>query len=188
MPKLIDERTVMKLETSDKLYSESCFILTSTSINLVTSTIANASFFVIAFAMSGVHWDFFGTIYLWQLLNSLTMDSLFSFLAAVAKSGQQAQQMAIPFLMTFIIFNGFFVTIKTCPKFMLWAIYISPFYYSIQEIAVGLFNDDALGKLVLDAYGFESRPPLALAVLLGLLGLFRICQIVALKKLNNIER
>ena len=50
--------------------------------------------------------------------------------------------MALPFLMLFILFNGYFVTLSSVQPWMEWAIRISPMFYSIQEIAVHLFPGD----------------------------------------------
>jgi len=197
MPRLIDQRTIMQFEKSDGLYSEWAYIITSFFLTLMTTLSQNALFFVIAFAMGGLDWKTqFGYFWLWQFLCTLTMDSMFQMIAAVAKSSEQAQKMALPFLMLFILFNGYFVKLSTVQPWMKWAIRISPMFYSIQEIAVHLFPHDPLicdlppyppGASTI--FGFEQdQSVVALAVVLGEAFVFRVFQVVALKRLNKIER
>merc|ERR1719263_1123664 len=120
------------------------------------------------------------------------MDSMFQMIAAVAKSSEQAQEMALPFLMLFILFNGYFVTLSSVQPWMEWAIRISPMFYSIQEIAVHLFPGD---PQIIDLpgegpsiFGFEEgQTPIALSVVLGEALIFRVFQVVALKTMNKIE-
>merc|ERR1711998_221341 len=158
----------------------------------------NIIFLTITFAMSGIGFDKFGNFYMWQLLTILTTDSMFSLLGAVAKTAEQAQAMAIPPLMFCIIFNGFFVTLKGVQSWMRWAIYCSPVFYGIQQIAVSLFQDGTLptdpaypasGQFVVDNYEFrDDFAGPSLGVLFGMIALFRFGQVVALKRLNNPEK
>lgn len=198
MPRLIFSRDIMKLDVADRLYNEWAFILSEFFINNVISQFANIIFLLIAFGMSGVGFDKFGGFYSWQLLAILTTDSMFAVIGAVAKTTEQAQAIAIPPLMFLIIFNGFFVTLKGVQEWMKWAIYVSPLFYSLQEIAVQLFQDGVprsdptypdSGQFVIDAYDYRSDfSGIALAVLLGMAFLFRVLQVIALKKLNNPEK
>ena len=148
--------------------------------------------------VSGVGFDKFGNFYLWQLLVILTTDSLFAMLGAIAKTPEQAQAMAVPPLMFCIIFNGFFVTLKGVQSWMKWAIYISPVFYGIQQIAVELFSDGVSptspaytrsGQFVIDNYDYrDDYTGPALAVLFSMFCFFRTNQVVALKRLNNPEK
>eukprot|EP00320_Phaeocystis_rex_P014667 CAMPEP_0119091186 /NCGR_PEP_ID=MMETSP1178-20130426/155462_1 /TAXON_ID=33656 /ORGANISM="unid sp, Strain CCMP2000" /LENGTH=188 /DNA_ID=CAMNT_0007074665 /DNA_START=12 /DNA_END=578 /DNA_ORIENTATION=+ len=188
----------MKLDVADRLYNEWAFIISEFLINNAVSQTANVIFLVIAFGMSGVGFEKFGPFYMWQLLTILTTDSLFSVLAAVAKTPEQAQMMATPLLIFMIIFNGFFVTLSSVQAWMKWAIYCSPLFYTIQQISVELFSDGvqpdspdypSSGQFVINNYEFrDDFTGVALAVLLGMLALFRALQVVALKRLNNPEK
>lgn len=198
MPSLIASRDIMKLDVKDRLYSEWAFILTELILNNAVSQTLNIVFLLIAFGMSGVGFDKFGAFYLWQLLVILTTDSLFSTLAAVAKTAEQAQAMAIPPLMFCVIFNGFFVTLRGVQPWMKWAIYCSPVFYGIQQISIELFSDGvpttdpaypASGQFVIDNYDFrDDWSGIAVGVLFALIVFFRFLQVVALKRLNNPER
>mmetsp|Transcript_11387 Transcript_11387/g.26307 ORF Transcript_11387/g.26307 Transcript_11387/m.26307 type:complete len:117 (-) Transcript_11387:242-592(-) len=116
------------------------------------------------------------------------MTSLFHAVAAVAKTSEQAQQMALPFLMLFILFNGYFVTLSSCQPWMKWAIYISPMFYAIQQIAVALYNNPE-DEIVIVTYQFHTEyTPYAIAVLCGEMAIFRCIQAFALKALNSVQR
>jgi hypothetical protein len=49
--------------------------------------------------------------------------------------------MAIPPLMFVLLFNGFFITLAGVQDWMIWAIYISPMFWGLQEMASLLFSD-----------------------------------------------
>ena len=89
IPMLVDERTVMKLEVAERLYSEPAFIVQLIVLTLITDTIANMIFFAPSFAFSGLDWSHFWPFYVWQFLCSFAFDSLFQAMAAIAKTGEQ---------------------------------------------------------------------------------------------------
>ncbi|KAL1499710.1 hypothetical protein AB1Y20_011905 [Prymnesium parvum] len=198
MPRAILNREIMKLDVADRLYTEWAFILSDFLLNNTISQLANLVFLIIAFSMSGVGFDLFGSFYAWQILTILTTDSMFALIGAIGKTAEQSQSMAIPPLLFCIIFNGFFVTLKGVQSWMKWAIYISPVFYGIQQIAVELFNDGVprtspgyteSGQFVIDYYDFRTdMAGISLAVLLGMTSLFRIGQVVALNKLNSPQK
>ena len=222
MPRLIDERTVMKMETGDKLYSEWAYIGVSYILNLAISTAANLIFVLLAFSLGGLPFRFFGAFYAWQFLFVQVMTSLFHAVAAVATKSEQAQQLALPFLMLFILFNGalrtcqlgtchgmaatltmlpsrlrssvlagFFVKLPSVQVWMKWAIYISPFYYSLQQIIVTCFGEPDDPTHVALLAGFEFRKDfggVAAAVLLGEWAIIRAFQAYALKTMNAVQR
>jgi hypothetical protein len=95
-------------------------------------------------------------------------------------------------------FNGYFVTLKGVQTWMKWAIYCSPVFYGIQQIAVELFSDGtpqsspsypSSGQFVIDNYAYSSdfAGP-ALGVFFGMIFFFRVSQVLALKKFNNPEK
>jgi len=158
----IADRTVMKFDTSDQLYRPECFIMSVFVVNTTKTMLGNTIFCVISFAMSGLSFsEFFGTFYIWFLLLVLAMDSFFSFIAAVARTMEDSMIRAMPFLILFLLFNGFFVTLKTAQDWMVWALYVSPFFWATSQIAVSVFSDGVLptnpayptsGQFVVDTY------------------------------------
>ena len=110
-----------------------------------------------------------------------------------------AQVKAMPYLILCMLFNGYFVTLNTVAGWMKWAIYCSPLYYFIQAVAIANFDTgqpcDNLqpdypntGPCLIASYGFKSMQGASIAILLGFALLFRVMQVICLKKLNNIER
>ena len=56
--------------------------------------------------------------------------------------------MSLPFLLIFMLYNGFTVTAETCPSWLLWAIDISPVAYAMEAMTVA-----ASEICVLDDFG-----------------------------------
>merc|ERR1712187_691599 len=110
MPLLIEERSFMKHETSEKLYTEGAHILTTLCVTVPLSLAGAACQTLIIYAMSGLPYKLLPGILAWTLLVFCLFDALFQCVAAVAPDGQQAQTMATPFLVIFMLFNGSIVT------------------------------------------------------------------------------
>lgn len=162
-------------------------------INLVVSIGANALFVIIMFSFGGMNWNAFGPLFLWAMLAFITFDSLFSFIAAMAKDSQSAQATAIPFLLLFVMYNGFTITKAGCPDFMQWAISLSPAAYAIEALAIEMLDltsgaERADWAAVVGLYKFEDNRSMALVVLASLCVVFRIGQAVCLQKMNKIQR
>lgn len=193
MPKLVEERTVMKLETSDALYTELAYIISVALINTSFALGANLVFISVMFAFAGMDWAIFGPFVMWATLGFVCFDSIFSLVAAIAKDSQSAQATAIPFLLLFVMYNGFSITKAACPSFMQWALHISPAAYSIEAIAIaceelstGEAHDQWTRVNVL--YQFEDNRYTALAVMGTLVVACRLGQFICLQKLNKIAR
>eukprot|EP00919_Chromeraceae_sp_WS-2016_P018428 GHVR01043728.1.p1 GENE.GHVR01043728.1~~GHVR01043728.1.p1 ORF type:complete len:683 (+),score=125.12 GHVR01043728.1:59-2107(+) len=189
MPRFIDERVVMQYEVSECLYSEWAHIAINTVMNTALSIFGNLIFILIMWAYSGVDWSYFGVVYGWSLLMFLTFDSLFSAVAAFARDGTTAQQFALPFLIMFMIYNGFFVRVTTVASWMVWALYISPFFWTFEQIVVTLFSGEPQGDRLIESFGFkEGRSLLAVIVMCSEMLILRILQVLALKFTNKIGR
>jgi len=193
MPQLVDERTVMKMETSDALYTELAYIISVASINTFFSVGANLVFVAVMFLFSGMSFAMFGPMILWATLAYICFDSLFSLIAAIAKDSQSAQTTALPFLLLFVIYNGFSITKSACPAFMQWAIHISPAAYAIEAMAItneklttGVIQEQwvQVNKL----YEYKDDRVLAVVVFMGLIVICRIGQFICLQRLNKIQR
>jgi len=194
MPKTIAERTIVKMETSEALYSEWAYIISFTLVSGVQGLIANSLFIVILFWMSGLAWQLFESVYLWTTLLYFTMDALYLMVAAIAKDSSMSFVLSLPFMMLFLLYNGFLTTRKTVPGFMLWAIDSSPVAYTMEEMTVtaqNFYGGTEKGKgydMVVENNGYVEQPGRAIAVIICLMVTFRIIQVVCLKLLNNIQR
>merc|ERR1712217_585979 len=132
MPLLIEERAFMKHETSEKLYTESAHILTTLCVTVPLSLAGAACQTLIIYAFSGLPYTLLPSILGWTLLLFCLFDALFQCVAAAAPDGQQAQTMATPFLVIFMLFNGSIVTRATAPVFLRWVFEVSPTNYALQ--------------------------------------------------------
>lgn len=193
MPKLVDERMVMKMEVSDGLYHESAYIISAAVINTITSVGANTMYVTLMFLFGGLGWNLFAPLFLWSTLTFITFDSLFSFIAALAKDSQSAQATALPFLLLFVMYNGFTITKAGCPVFMQWAIALSPAAYAVEAMAITSMHltegpEQVQWVKVNELYQFEDNRSIACVVLACLCLAFRIGQAICLQKLNKIQR
>merc|ERR1711972_891826 len=136
MPLLIEERAFMKHETSEKLYSEGAHILTTLCVTTPLSLAGAACQTLIIYGMSGLAYKFLPLVFGWTLLLFCFFDAIFQCVAAAAPDGQQAQTMATPFLVVFMLFNGSIVTRATAPVYLRWIFEISPTNFALQSIVV----------------------------------------------------
>jgi len=190
MPRAIQERTIMKLETSEAMYSDWAYIIPFTIINSVISFAGNTIFLVLVFFMSQLDWKAFPVLWWWSSLVFISMESLYLMIAAIAKDGTAAQILLVPFIMIFLIYNGFTVSRNSVPPFMAWALDISPVARAMEEVvfAIQEVTDNAAIKIAETMFGFQSNQPAALGVILGWLVVFRIVQVICLRMLNKIQR
>jgi len=202
MGSTIEGRTVMKYEASDRLYREELFLVATSIFDTVKFVLNYIIYLVIAFSMAGMSFDKFPSLLGWSLLGSLVFASLFGMASAIGKDMQDAQVKAIPMLILFMLFNGYFVTLTTVVSWMKWSIYISPLFYVINQVAMATFNDGVAqfingsanpayqgsGQSAIDMYGFYDMPATSLAVLLSEMVVLRVLQAIFLKKFNNIQR
>jgi len=189
MPGLVDNRTIMKKEVDEAMYSVGAWIAVNGVLDGLVTIVCGTVFIVIVYAFGQMDWADFGSFYLWAFLCILVMDSYFCLVASVAPTGQLAQAMCMPLMLMFMIYNGFLVTRETVPDFMIWALYLSPFYYCISSLARDLYNvPDCKGCMaVINAFGFDEAPgtETAVIVLIAMFVFFRVLQVIALIKLNN---
>lgn len=190
MPKLISERRVMKVETSEFLYSEWAFIVPFTIISWIQAITANTMFVVVLFSVCTMPWGLFGSLWLWTTLLYLAMDSMFLMLSAIAKDAATASVMALPFFMLFLLFNGFTVSRNSAAWYEGWLLNISPVAFAIEQatMSAGRFYGTTDYLTLAGIFGYRYEPVRAVFVMLSVTTVFRIMQVMCLKFLNNIHR
>jgi len=190
MPQLIDERNIMKLETSDALYSEWAHIFAFTTVNTIQAIVGNTLFIVLMFSFAGMPWSALLPFYIWAMLLFLAMDSLCALVAAMAKNAQTAQAVAMPFLMVFVMFSGFLVSKNSAPSFLRWLLYVSPVSWVNEMIAKSLYGDNAEAWDSLQLlFGFERQSELVCVVIcFASIVIFRLSEAFCLKTMNNVVR
>ena len=85
MPKMISERTIMKMETSEALYSEWAYILPFTVISLLQAVIVHALFLTLLWPFLSYPWELFKHVWFWSLMVSIVMDSMYLMLSGIGK-------------------------------------------------------------------------------------------------------
>jgi len=190
MPKAIAERTVMKIEVAEVLYSDWAYIIAFASLNLLLALLTNTIFVTLVFLLSGLDWIVYPIVLWWNSVIYVAMDSLYLFVAAAAKDSTNAQILLAPFLTIAMLFNGFTVSRKSVPDFMEWALDVSPVAHAMQEMvtAIRVKTDSDELLLVETLFGFKSDPHTALGALFAWFLIFRIAQIICLKTLHHVKR
>jgi len=190
MPALVEERTFMKHETSERLYMESAHILATMLVTVPLSLIGAASQTLIIYAFAGLPSEFLPTILGWTLLLFFMFDVLFQCVAAVAPDGEQAMTMATPWLVVFMLFSGLIVTKATAPVYLRWVFEISPTSYAMQAIFLTM-TEDAGGEnnpLIKNCGYLHGHDLKGIVVIISMTVVLRVLQVLALKFLNNIQK
>lgn len=190
MPQLIEDRTIMKYDISERLYSVPAFIVVGVTVDISLSLIGAVLNCIIMYALSGLDWKYFGMILTWALLNFFVFDSFFSMLAAGAPSLQIAQVCAIPFNSIFMMFSGFMISRSSAPSYLTWIFEVSPIGYAIQSIFCTMAKDEGpAGAAVVKLYGFEDNQELkGISILIAMAVVFRVLQVANLQYRNNIQK
>lgn len=189
MPTVMAERQVMKMETSEALYSQWAYIIAFTLINTLQSLITNSLFLVLLFSLSGLRWGMFAAFYLWMTMLYFTMEGLYLMVGALMPDTTSAQIASLPFLMIFLLYNGFTVTRLTVTPFMAWAVHVSPVAYAMEGLVVAaqdVYHDRAPEfQKVVEQYGYKQQLGIGIEVMSGCLLLFRAVQVLGLRFLHN---
>lgn len=192
MPTLITQRLIMKLETSEKLYSEGAYVVAFLCVNMTLSIIGLLLLIVILFAMGQMPWRSFGNLLYWGLLNFLMMDAMVGFGTALASNVEQANYVLMPFQIFAGLFNGFALTKVSAPSFLKWVFYISPVSYSMEDIAhFNYGNDPAIWKSLVEYNGLEWNESTVFwgtAITVAFVVIGRVGQVLALKYLQNVQK
>merc|ERR1711972_356370 len=183
-------RAFMKHETSEKLYTEAAHILTTLCVTTPLSLTGAACQTLIIYAMSGLAYKFLPLVFGWTLLLFCFFDAIFQCVAAAAPDGQQAQTMATPFLVLFMLFNGSIVTRATAPVYLRWVFEVSPTNYALQAIVIPLAEASGpTGQIYIDQMSFRKGETLKGVVLIACMTIvLRLLQVAALKFLNKLQR
>jgi len=153
LPNLLENRAVMKYETSEKLYSELSFICVNFVIEIPLGIIGSTLQILIMYAFSGLDWKYFVMTWYWGMLVYFVFDSLFGFVGSMAPDMEMAQLMAIPFNCIFLMFSGFMITKKSAPSFLIWPFAISPMYYAIESIVYRIADDNRKPNPLCEKFG-----------------------------------
>lgn len=187
---LINERTLMKHEASEALYSEGSWSLASLLVDVPLALLGALMNIGIMVTFAQLDMSLFQTVLFWSLLLFFVYDSLFAFIGAVAADTRQAQVLASPCVSIFMLFNGFVVTKADAPVLLRWIFAISPNAYAMEAIVTKMGEDASFSdQIILSQMGFEEgNNRTGLLVLLSMIVGLRVGQLIGLKLLNNIQR
>jgi len=190
MPLLIEERVFMKLETSERLYQEGAYILTTLCVTVPLSLLGATIQTLIIYGFAQLPLDYLPIILGWTLLLFFLFDALFQCVAAAAPDGEQAMTMATPFLVIFMLFNGLVVTRATAPFFLRWIFEISPTSYALQSIVLMMAEDaGSSGEALVAGMGYKHGDNLkGIVVIACMTAVLRVLQVLALKYLNKVQK
>eukprot|EP00656_Telonema_subtile_P021955 TRINITY_DN2299_c0_g2_i3.p1 TRINITY_DN2299_c0_g2~~TRINITY_DN2299_c0_g2_i3.p1 ORF type:complete len:363 (+),score=114.12 TRINITY_DN2299_c0_g2_i3:172-1260(+) len=191
IPELVDNRHVMKLETSEALYSEFCYIIANFVIQTPLAIVDTSIFFIIMFSMGAVPWSHFGIFYHWTILMTIAFDAIFACAAAVAPDAAQAQNMCLPVLFLFLIYNGFTANKQTIKIWLRGALYISPVAWAFEQVSVSMFKDTPGYAVLQQEFAFNDSTAYTLYAYLvmgAIFWVFRFLEAYALIHFNNIVR
>jgi len=194
---LITERTLMKHEASEALYSEGAWALAQQCVDIPLALLGAILNVAIMSFWAGLNPALLKTVGVWALLLFFVYDSLFAFIGAVAADTRQAQVLASPCVSVFMLFNGFIVTAKDAPPTLRWIFQISPNAYAMDAIVNAMLAnakaDDFQATMFKQMVGFdekavESHAMKGFEVLGAMIVILRIGQMLGLKYLNHIKR
>lgn len=190
MPALIDDRNVMKYDTSEALYGVEAFIFVNSLVDVSVALLAAVLNFFVMYAFAGISFDYCGLILGWAVVNFFVFDSFFGALAAYAPNASTAQVCALPFNAIFMMFSGFMISKVSAPGYLMWIFQISPIGYATESIFTTMAKDfGAEGQKVVDQYGFvEGEEAKGLCVMLAMFVLLRFLQVCFFKYRNNIQK
>lgn len=189
MSKIIDERLVMKYETSEALYSTEAYIIGHLVVDSIIALISAMIGSTILFACTLLPWSTFPTFLGYAVLQFLYFDSLNGSIASFAATGEQAVVIALAFNPVFITFSGFMQAKTTAPFYMKWAFEISPVAYAIEGVSVRLaplFQD---GASLCAEQGFDAgNVSKGIIVILSSVSFFKFVQFLGMKYRNDIQK
>jgi len=191
MPLLIDQRHYMKLETSERLYSEGASVLASFIIDVPLTFMGAAYEVLLCFFISGFDSSHLMTMFSWSILLFFFYDALFGLCAACAQDGQQAMSIAVAPLAVCLLANGFFIPKPTAPEVMKLIFPISPNYYAMQAIVYELCQSsaDPLKDFFLTYTGFtDKESTTGVIVIVVEIVVLRALQLLALKRFHNVQK
>mmetsp|Transcript_47371 Transcript_47371/g.138065 ORF Transcript_47371/g.138065 Transcript_47371/m.138065 type:complete len:686 (-) Transcript_47371:98-2155(-) len=193
---LITDRTLMKHEVSEALYSEGAAALASVLVDVPLALLGACLNVFIMAGLGRLDSVVFRAVLVWALLLFFVYDSLFAFIGAVAKDTRQAQVVATPFISIFMLFNGFMVSRADSPTSLRWIFSVSPNAYAMEAITAVVLDRfepfdlmEQMTKVNLEKQ-FPEPPKEAqgLAILLSMIIMLRIGQQLGLRYLNHIQR
>eukprot|EP00933_Yihiella_yeosuensis_P057667 TRINITY_DN5763_c0_g1_i1.p1 TRINITY_DN5763_c0_g1~~TRINITY_DN5763_c0_g1_i1.p1 ORF type:complete len:745 (+),score=153.78 TRINITY_DN5763_c0_g1_i1:54-2288(+) len=190
LPIIISQRTIMKMEVSEGLYSVLASVLAGSIVDTFLAVTSLAIQVTLMFIFAGMDMEKLPLFLIYCLTLSMAMEALALAVGCYGKHGQAAQTIAMPPVMIFLMYSGFLVSEKSSPDFLKWMLDASPVCWSMQLLAHHLYGDDEVAwKTLEEVLGYkEPSIPAFFTICGGLFVVSRILQTWVLKHTNNIAK
>eukprot|EP00730_Choanoeca_flexa_P005423 TRINITY_DN11938_c6_g1_i16.p1 TRINITY_DN11938_c6_g1~~TRINITY_DN11938_c6_g1_i16.p1 ORF type:complete len:739 (+),score=188.31 TRINITY_DN11938_c6_g1_i16:284-2500(+) len=167
------EKSVVTKERSSKTYQVGAYFWSKMLVNLPRTFMYNLLFSLITYWMVGLRSDagsFFGFVLI-VFLATQAAESVAYIVSALSDTPQQAGAIAPVFIVTSILFGGFFIGEDAMPEWIGWLQYLSYFKYSFAALMQLEYEDRDLntgactsegnfcpvdGEAVLSFYGLQE--------------------------------
>ncbi|CBZ52096.1 putative ABC transporter [Neospora caninum Liverpool] len=171
MAMYLEKKVSYLYESSDGFYAAGPYLLSEMTTGFLMLLGATLLALVVVFPCCAFPFSKFGMIFLLFILFLLVVDAVMQFAAAVCPTFIMASTFAGGWLALTSVVNGYNANPKSIPGWLTWLVYLSPFYYLVDGVAVVLYweNHDVFGtpekaakfgytscEELLKAYGFAG--------------------------------
>eukprot|EP00045_Choanoeca_perplexa_P006495 m.55527 g.55527 ORF g.55527 m.55527 type:complete len:690 (-) comp13657_c0_seq1:26-2095(-) len=150
-----EEKAIVQKERASKTYQVGAYFWSKMMVNLPRTFLANFLFSVITYWMVGLRSDagsFFGFV-LVVFLVTQAAESIAYIVSALANTAQQAGALAPIFIVTSILFGGFFIGEDAIPVWIGWLRYLSYFKYGFAALMQLEYDARSLNQDACDENG-----------------------------------
>ncbi|PFH32876.1 ATP-binding cassette G family transporter ABCG87 [Besnoitia besnoiti] len=139
----MEKKITYLYETSDGFYSAAPYLLAEMTTGFLL--LFGATFLALAIVIPCCAFPAskFGPILLLFMLFLLVVDAVMQCGAAVCPTYMMANTFAGGWLALFSVVNGYNANPKSVPVWLTWLVYLSPFYYLLDGVAIILYWDNA---------------------------------------------
>eukprot|EP01090_Pellita_catalonica_P011885 TRINITY_DN2458_c0_g1_i4.p1 TRINITY_DN2458_c0_g1~~TRINITY_DN2458_c0_g1_i4.p1 ORF type:complete len:662 (-),score=105.92 TRINITY_DN2458_c0_g1_i4:46-2031(-) len=136
------EKGLVLREFYSNMYSAFSYFLSKMLVDLPTLVVFPALFATIIYWMGGLQADFGRfVVFVVFLLMQAQLGYCLGFLLSVLLPLRGALALQPVIIIPFSLLSGFFISVKNTPVYFLWMLYISPFFWNFQALAVNELTD-----------------------------------------------
>ncbi|KYK72022.1 ATP-binding cassette G family transporter ABCG87 [Toxoplasma gondii TgCatPRC2] len=159
MAMYLEKKVSYLYEASDGFYTAGPYLLSEMTTGFLMLLGATLLVFVVVFPCCAFPFSKFGMVFLLFILFLLVVDAVMQLAAAMCATFIMASTFAGGWLALTSVVNGYNANPKSMPAWLTWLVYLSPFYYLMDGVAIVLCweNQDLFGTPEKAAkYGYTS--------------------------------
>ncbi|RKP05994.1 ABC-2 type transporter-domain-containing protein [Thamnocephalis sphaerospora] len=143
LPKTFFGRGVLYKHKALALYHPSAFYISQVLADIPRLAAQSLLFSVLIYWMAGLHSaaDSFFTFFFILFVAAMTMTALFRMLGAVSPNVESANVLAGIFLLSFLLYAGYLIPLKSMRPWLIWVRYINPLAWSLEALMINEFKD-----------------------------------------------